>query len=176
MSSKFVKAADSFDLSEMHSDLMIYGMHVYHEPLMKDLVDFDSTKWNLVEHQSYGISSCHSAAEKLKNIQMKQVFPLFPNLIPMQPFVYYGIDEGSRTWHNDSREKLGIQFFCYQEDFEPADGGSLQVRCYDGIERRYYPKNGDIVVMNHHTDIFHMVEQISGSKKRLAINFSLKRP
>lgn len=174
--SEIILASDTFDPQAMYTDLMIYGVYVYHEPLMKGLVDFSLTNWDFIQNPDYGISSCHNAAYIFRNIQMDQVFPLFPELEPMEPFVYYGIDEGAEKWHNDARERLGIQFLCYQEDFEPNDGGSLRIKCYDGVERWYYPKNGDVVITNHHTDIAHMVEAIYSNKKRIAINFKLKRP
>ncbi len=171
---EIVLANKEFDIDAMHLDLMTIGVYVFHDPEMVGLIDPLTIEW--VEEQPHqGIGAAHPGAFKFKDAQMKRIGSHFPQFMPCDPILYYGVDDGVGVWHTDAREHLGLQIICYQEDFTPEEGGSIAVRCYDGIERVYYPKNGDVLVLNHQVDTEHMVERVNSIKRRVAINLKLRR-
>jgi len=171
---EIITANKEFNSEEFHISLMTTGVYVFHDPLTKNLVGGDPIIWeeNL---PNYGYTGNNPAIERFKQLQTSKLLEYFPNLFAYDPELYYGIDCGAELWHNDSKENLVIQAIGYQEDLYPEDGGSLMIKCYDGVERWYYPKNGDVLVLNHVPLISHKVEQILTDKKRLALNVKFKR-
>lgn len=166
---ELIKADPNFDLQKMHEDLMVYGYYCYHDDALVNIVPKDDVIWE-DEENGYGISKCEVATKRFEETQLDKFKDLYPNLKLIRSVIYYGIDKGVGVWHTDAREKLSIQAMCYQEDFELGEGGSLQIKCYDGVERHYYPKNGDVVIMNHETDTVHKIDTILVDKKRVVLN------
>ena len=170
---EIITANKEFDEEQMHLDLMLLGVYIFHDPTMESIVDPETIEWE-VALPHHGIAKNHPAAQFFAESQIPKFANYYSQLTPMEPVLYYGVDDGVGIWHTDAREKLGIQVMCYQEDFTVDDGGSIRVKCYDGVERWYYPKNGDVLVLNHHTDTTHMVEKIMCDKKRIAMNLKFK--
>lgn len=166
---ELIKANAEFNLEQMHEDLMVYGYYCYHDDALINIVDKSDVKWE-EELNGYGISKCDSATKRFEETQLHKFSELYPNLKLIRSVIYYGIDKGVGVWHTDAREHLSIQAMCYQEDFDIDEGGSLQIQCYDGVERHYYPKNGDVVIMNHTTDTVHKIDTILTNKKRVVLN------
>jgi hypothetical protein len=166
---ELITAESEFNLEKMHESLMVYGCYCYHDDVLMNIVDKTGVQWE-DELNGYGISKCASATKVFEDTQLHKFSELYPNLKLIRSVIYYGIDKGVGVWHTDAREHLSIQAMCYQEDFELGEGGSLQIQCYDGIERHYYPKNGDVVIMNHETDTVHKIDTILVDKKRLVLN------
>lgn len=166
---ELIKANTEFNLEQMHEDLMVYGYYCYHDDVLMNIVDKSNVQWE-DESNGYGISKCEEATKVFEQTQLHKFSELYPNLKLIRSVIYYGIDKGVGVWHTDAREHLSIQAMCYQEDFDIDEGGSLQIQCYDGVERHYYPKNGDVVIMNHTTDTVHKIDTILTDKKRVVLN------
>ena len=167
--------SSKFNSDDMHFNLMMYGFYCYHDSRLKDILPAN-IKWEtcINEFGDYGAIDCKVAESILVNTQLPLYKEYYPDIKVIKTVAYYGIDTGVGIWHNDKREGLTIQTLCYQSDFEPEDGGSLRIKCYDGIERWYYPKNGDIILMNHMTETVHMIDKILTDKKRYVISMEMR--
>ena len=167
---ELIKGNNKFNLEKMHEGLMVYGYYCYHDNILMNIVNKTNGQWD----NKFGIRTCESATKVFLETQLHKFSELYPNLKLIRSTILCGIDKGADCWHTDAREKLTIQALCYQEDFEVREGGSLQIQCYDGIERHYYPKNGDVVIMNHTTDTVHRVDTILTNKKRVVLSILFK--
>ena len=159
----------NFDLQKMHEYLLIYGYYCYHDDSLINIVSKKDIIWE-DEIDGYASCECDVYTKFFIETQLNKFKNLYPNLKLTNSCIYYGIEKGAEVWHTDARENIKIQALCYQEDFQIIEGGSLQIQCYDKIERHYYPKNGDVMIINHTTDIKHKVENIVANKKRIVLN------
>lgn len=166
---EIITANNVFDEDQMHLDLMVLGVYVYHDPQMKGLLANEILDWEYDE-PGFAVAKSHLAAQVFASAQAPRFANYYGHLEPRNPVIYCGADSGTRVWHTDLKEKISIQAICYQEDFEPSDGGSIRVKCHDGIIRCYYPKNGDVLVLNLKAGTEHIVDPITSDKKRIAIN------
>lgn len=171
---EIVTANKEFNGGEFHVSLMTCGVYIFHDPLTENLVDKENIVWE-EELSHHGYTGNNPAIEKFTQLQANKILEYFPNLFVYNPALYYGIDTGAGNWHTDSKENLIIQAIGYQEDLYPEDGGSLRIKCYDSVERWYYPKNGDVLILSHKPHITHMVEKIISDKKRIAMNIKFKK-
>ena len=167
---QIIESNKNFNADDMHLSLMLYGYYCYHDSVLKDIVP-NNIQWKHKpsEFGPYGVTICESASKILKETQLHKYKEYYPDLKVASSTAYYNVDNGVGVWHTDKREKLTIQAMCYQTDFDVTDGGSLQIKCYDGIERHYYPKNGDVVLMNHVTETTHKIDKILTDKKRVVV-------
>ena len=166
---ELITADFNFDLQKMHECLLVYGYYCYHDDSLINIVSKKDIIWE-DEVDGYASSECDASTKLFIETQLNQFKNLYPNLKLVNSGIYYGIEEGVGVWHTDARENITIQTLCYQEDFQIGEGGSLQIQCYDGIERHYYPRNGDVMIMNHTTDITHKIDKILVNKKRIVLN------
>jgi hypothetical protein len=168
---QIIEANKEFNSEDMHLGLMLYGYYCYHDENLKNIVP-ENIEWNDEPSifGTYGTAICDSASKILKETQFEKYKEYYPDLKLVSSSAYYNVDDGAGFWHTDARENMTIHAVCYQTDFRITDGGSLQIKCYDGIERHYYPKNGDVVIMNHSTELEHKVDKILTDKKRVAVN------
>lgn len=164
--------AETFDINKMLENLLVYGFYCFHDKRLENLLD-DSTIWELQDRENFYHGINKEAVEKCKEIQIELFKDLHRNIKAIdndKTGISSGIDNYTDVWHNDSREQMSIQTLCYQDDLYEGDGGYLELRCYDNIERKYYPKNGDVMIMNHHNGIYHRVELLKTNKRRAVIN------
>jgi hypothetical protein len=171
---QIIEANNIFNAEEMHFGLMVYGFYCYHDKILESIVP-KNIKWKHEPNEigPYGVANCFPATEILKT-QLEKYKIIYPNLKFIYSNAYYNIDTGVNVWHTDKRENITLQVMCYQSDFDIEDGGSLQIKCYDGIERHYYPKNGDVVIMNHVKETEHKIDKILTDKKRIVINMVMR--
>jgi hypothetical protein len=172
---KIIEAEKEFNPEDMHLSLMLYGYYCYHDERLKSIVPLD-IKWNNAPNTIglYGTSVCSLASKILKDTQLPRYKVYYPDLNIIRSTSYYNIEEGANTWHTDKHEKITIQALCYQTNFDITDGGSLQIKSFDGEEVHYYPKNGDVVLINHAAEIIHRVDTILTNKKRIVINMVMR--
>jgi len=172
---KIIEANKEFNSDDMHLSLMLYGYYCYHDERLKDIVP-SNIKWNQTTNTVglYGTSLCLSASKILKDTQLPRYEVYYPNLKIMRSICYYGIDDNGNNWHTDKKENITIQALCYQSDLDIGDGGSLQIKSFDGEEKHYYPKNGNVVLMNHSSELIHRVDEINTDKKRIVINMVMQ--
>lgn len=172
---EIITANKEYNASKMHVELLTLGVYVFHDLEMKNLLDLDNIVWHK-ETPEFAVARNNSAAYKFRDNQYFRFKEVYPDIILQEPVIYCGIDRGVKEWHDDASEHLSLQVLCYQEDFNYNDGGAIEIKCYDGIVRQYYPKNGDVLVINHMgTDTFHRVNEILSDKKRVTIILKLKR-
>jgi hypothetical protein len=170
-----IEANKEFNSADMHLELMIYGVYCYHDTILENIIP-ENIEWKHTVNRvgPYAVTDCPSASKILKDTQLHKYREYFPDLEFINSSTYYNVDNGVNIWHTDKRENIKIQAICYQTNFYTEDGGSLQIKCYDGIERHYYPKNGDVILMNHATDLVHRIDTILTDKKRIAINMVMQ--
>lgn len=167
---EIIKSDRKFSKENMLSSMMIYGFYCYHEESLKDLVP-KNIEWkeSFISYDSfYGVSVCEKSSKKFFEKEFPKYQEIFPNLIFLESTIYCGLDRNVGDWHTD--EDLKMQVLCYQSDLNELDGGELQLKCYDGTERHYYPKNGDIIIMNHMQNLPHKVGKLLSDNKRTVIN------
>jgi hypothetical protein len=170
-----ITAEPSFDANSMHLSMMLYGFYCYHDTVLENIVPKDIVfDTSFTQFGEYGITTCEDATNILIKTQQPKYEECFGKLILDRSVVYFGIDNGVGIWHTDHRENIKIQAMCYQSDLNENDGGSLRMKCYDGVERWYYPKNGDVVLTNHSPDVVHKIDKLLTDKKRIVINMVLK--
>ena len=173
---RIIEAHKEFNSEDMHLGLLLYGYYCYHDERLKDIVPSD-IEWNYTRNitETYNTSLCPSATKILKDTQLPRYKVYYPNLKIASSICFYGIDKNANDWHCDNSENIKIQALCYQVNFDITDGGSLQIKTFDGEEVQYYPKNGDVVLMNHHSsELIHRVDEIKTDKKRIVINMVMQ--
>lgn len=172
---EIVQSDEIFNEENMHLSLLLYGFYCYHDEQLKDIVP-KNIEWSFSPSifGKYAQGICEEASKILEETQFHKYKIFSPDLKIIRSNVYLNIENGVGVWHNDDRENLTMQALCYQTDFDEKDGGSLQVRCHDGIERHYYPKNGDIVLLNHKKTLWHKIDAIKTDKERIVINLVMR--
>lgn len=164
-----ITAEDAFSVDEMMTSLMVYGYYCYHDKLLESILP-NNLLW-VEEQHDFFVTECVDTVNFLID-QQKKTFEKFYRLKVLRSGISYGIDKNTDTWHTDNIEDMDMQILCYQTDFNLSDGGELGIKCYDGIERFYVPKNGDLIILNHSNGITHKVFPIKTNKKRIVINVS----
>ena len=173
---RIIEANKEFNSEDMHLGLMLYGYYCYHDNRLEDIVPSD-IEWKHTQNtiQPYGTSLCPSATKILNDTQLPRYKVYYPDLQIKHSICFYGIDKNANDWHCDNLENIKIQAICYQTNFDIMDGGSLQIKSFDGEEIHYYPKNGDVVLMNHHSsELMHKVGKILTDKDRIVINMVME--
>jgi hypothetical protein len=164
-----------FCQNKMCEDFYIKGVYCFHDDRLKSLVlesnwvkqyDDDTNFFGLIDLNASSIS------EKIIFDNLSKVF----DLKVRRTTIFCGIDKISDTWHTDMEEKMFCQTLCYQEDLYQDDGGAIRLKCLDGLERYFYPKNGSVIIINHNNNVEHKVDNILSKVKRIVINsiFDLK--
>lgn len=161
-----IQAADQFNLEDMQISLLTIGCYVFHDPVLENICE--DVVW---QQESQGFNRGHDtrATDLLQSRIAHHTQGFFP-LQLINSYVWSGIDDYSDKWHDDAREKMDIQFLCYQTTLTVEEGGALEMQCFDGITRQYFPRIGDVAVINHRNLLVHRVGKINTDRARIVCN------
>lgn len=157
-----------FDANKMSEDFFIKGIYCFNDSNLKSLVTKNNWIKQYEDTDFFGLLD-NNATEKAEKIIFDNISEVFKVTV-RRTTIFSGIDKISDIWHTDAEEKMFCQSLCYQEDLYPADGGAIRMKCLDGIERYFYPKNGSVIIINHFNTVEHMVDKILSNIKRIVIN------
>lgn len=170
-----ITANKEFCLQEMHTSLYTRGFYCYHDTILESVIP-DTIEWVKEKEGFYVAKMSNDSSMILETIadRLKETLKNYFNLSLDTMSISQGIDVVTDTWHTDSIEMMGLQCLLYQDNLTESDGGSLGVKCFDSVERHYYPKNGDIMILNHQVGVEHKVFPILSNKKRIVIHTAFK--
>ena len=158
-----IQAVDEFNLEDLQVDLLTIGCYVFHDPVLENICQ--NVIWQ-AESPRFSRGTDIKAIEILQSRIAYHTQDFFP-LELINSFVASGIDYYTDQWHDDAREKMDLQFLCYQTTLTMEDGGSLEMQCFDGITRQYFPRIGDVAVINHRNLLVHRVNPINNGCARI---------
>jgi hypothetical protein len=163
-----LKAYESFDPEKMHEQLYLSGVYCFFEPKLMSIVTETDWIYEGCGH-NFAYLKDNIACKKSEELLLEYFLKVFDVKL-RKTHIFSGIDKISDQWHDDAEEKIFIQTLCYQEDLNEEDGGCIRLRCLDDAERYFYPKNGHVLVINHHLNVEHKVDLITSDKKRIVVN------
>jgi hypothetical protein len=158
-----IQAADQFNLEDLHVSLLTTGCYVFHDAMLENICQ--DVVWQ-AESPRFSRGCDTRACDILQSRVAYHTQDFFP-LELIDSFVASGIDYYTDQWHNDAGEKMDLQFLCYQTTLSTEEGGSLEMQCFDGITRQYFPRVGDVVVINHKDLLVHRVNPIRNGCARI---------
>lgn len=161
-----VTAVETFDLNDMLAELLSVGCYVFHDAELENICE--NVSWTQEEANFY-VGDKPEATDKLQEIVSLRTQGFY-ELDLVNSLIWKGISHYSDQWHTDDNENLDIQFLCYQTTLAEAEGGALEMQCFDGITRSYYPVMGDVAVINHRDHLLHRVGPLYSSKPRIVCN------
>ncbi len=101
-------------------------------------------------------------------ITQKYIEPLSNDYEFMNYVIWEGVDADSSIWHNDGFEGGNIFFLFYFDDQFPESGGEVEFKWPgEGNIDTYYPKKGDLMLLNQAPGFFHRASK-SKIQRRLA--------
>jgi len=161
-----IGAADQFNLEDLQISLLTTGCYVFHDAMLENICQ--DVKW---QQESPGFyRGCDTRACDILQSRVAYHTKDFFSLQLINSYVWSGIDHYSDQWHDDAREKMDIQFLCYQTTMTEQEGGALEMQCFDGITRQYFPRVGDVAVINHRNLLVHRVGPIRTDRARIVCN------
>jgi len=161
-----IQAVEQFNLDDLQVDLLTIGCYVFHDPVLENICK--NVTWH---EESPGF--CRGINTQATDILQSRIRYHTQDFFPLElinSYVWSGIDHYSDQWHDDAREKMDIQFLCYQTTMTEQEGGALEMQCFDGITRHYYPRIGDVAVINHRNLLVHRVGPIHTNRERIVCN------
>lgn len=161
----YIVAEVNFSVDNMLTSLMLNGYYCYHDAKLKSLLP-STINWTKDRANFYIAKD--SEVINFVQTQQQHTFPIFYDLEPLASCISYGIDDYAGNWHDHQ----SMQVLCYQEDSDIEDGGALGITAYDGTEKHYMPKNGDLMILA--VGVMHKVFPLTTDKKRIVINVSYK--
>lgn len=165
-----IQAVDQFDLNEMQTDLLTIGCYVFHDTDLENICP--NVTWT-ERHPGYCIGDSPGTLDLLRD-RISHYTKDFYKLEWMFGAIGSGVDFYADQWHDDAREKIDIQFLCYQTTLLPEEGGALEMQCFDGITRQYFPRIGDVAVMNHRNLLVHRVGPLYTKRRRIVCSSAYK--
>jgi hypothetical protein len=102
----------------------------------------------------------------------KYLSKLFDDFEIKQCAMWSGVDEGSRTWHNDFEDgdSFNSNILIYLDDNTKQNGNNIQVRTGD-YHFTLYPKRRDFVWLNQKKCFQHRAQHLSGTRRVLSFEY-----
>lgn len=159
------------------NDFKTKGFAKLAEPGLVDLVDADAFG---LEHTEEMLRD--NMAEDLPDLINKQLEMVsrilkskyIDDAFTESKFVRYimweGVDADSANWHNDGFEGMNVFFLMYFDDMHESTNGAVHFK-YPGGEETFYPKRGDVFVLNQSPGFFHRAEKATVQRRQASFDF-----
>jgi len=142
-----------------------------------DLIDVDSFKLKYNEEMLRDNSKndlpsnvkmqMDIVAEYLKT---KYLDRMFDEANFVKYILWEGVDADTAMWHNDGFEGMNAFFLLYFDDQDEETGGVVAFK-WEGGEETFYPKRGDLILLNQAAGFFHRADKASITRRQASFDF-----
>lgn len=93
----------------------------------------------------------------------------------MNYVIWEGVDKDSGLWHNDGFEGGNVFFLFYFDQQFPESGGEIQFKWPgEGNIDTYYPKPGDLMLLNQSSGFFHRASKSKIQRRLCSWTYHVK--
>jgi hypothetical protein len=92
----------------------------------------------------------------------------------MNYVIWEGTDADSSLWHNDGFEGGNVFFLMYFDDQKEESGGEVQFKWPGGGPDTYYPRKGDVMILNQTSGFFHRASKSGITRRNSSFTFNVK--
>lgn len=162
-------------MSDWKKDFLTKGYAYFREEELAKMIDIDDVEFHYHEERLRDNFRDNLPEEVVTQMEMartyltqKYIDPTFKDNEFMNYVIWEGVDADSGIWHNDGFEGGNVFFLFYFDDQHPATGGEVQFKWPgEGNIDTYYPKKGDLMLLNQTPGFFHRASK-STIPRRLA--------
>lgn len=166
-------------MSEIIDNLKKYGFYKTSEVGGLNLINIDEFKLLNVEERSRdnGIKDVpKELSDRLTMfahyLKTKYIDPNWPDAVYNKFIVWEGVDKDNQGWHTDMFEGYDVFFLYYFTDNSPETGGYIEFKTAD-FEERYYPKAGDLFLVNNCRGYWHRAGSSNIIRKVASFDFNV---
>lgn len=166
-------------MSELISDLKNFGFYKTSEPEGLDLIRIDEFKLLNVEERGRdnGVKDVPAELSNRLNIfaqflNSKYILPNWPEAVYNKFIVWQGVDKDNQGWHTDMFEGYDVFFLYYFNDTHPETGGYVEFKTND-FEKRFYPKAGDLFLVNNCRGYWHRAGASTITRKVASFDYNV---
>lgn len=151
------------------------GYAKFEEKELSKMIDIDKVQFHFHEERLRDNFKDNLPKDVMMQMETAKVYltekyinPYFNKSEFMNYVVWEGVDADSSLWHNDGFEGGNVFFLFYFDDQFPETGGEVQFKWPgEGNIDTYYPKKGDLMLLNQAPGFFHRASK-SKIQRRLA--------
>lgn len=163
------------------NDFRTKGYAKFSEPELASMVDIDKVVFHYHEERLRDNfkdnlpTDVVAQMERVKAyITQKYIDVGFTDYEFMNYVIAEGVDADSGIWHNDGFEGGSAFFLFYFDDqFEETDG-EIEFRWPQGGHAKYYPKKGDLILLNQTPGFFHRASKSKITRRLASITYNIK--
>jgi hypothetical protein len=144
------------------NDFRTKGYAKFSEIDLANMVDIDKVVFHYHEERLRDNFKDNLPVEVVKQMELVKVYltqkyidAAFKNYEFMNYVVAEGVDADSSIWHNDGFEGGSVFFLFYFDDQHEETAGEVEFRWPNGGHAKYYPKKGDLILLNQTPGFFH---------------------
>ena len=164
---------------EMFEQFITKGFVRLNDPTMFSEIDFEDLRWKnsgmvglpIVERDDL-VQRGIDTTQRLLGAKYVSIFDENYKLGDLCEIVN-GMDEATLSWHNDLVEGYNLCILLYFDTMDEDIGGAISFRYTnsDHIET-FYPKHGDVLIMNHSKRFEHVVSPLNIPLHRRVASFN----
>lgn len=142
-----------------------------------DLIDVDSfeLKYNEEMLRDNSENDLPSNVKKqmdivAEHIKTKYLDRMFETANFIKYILWEGVDADTALWHNDGFEGMNAFFLLYFDNQTEESGGVVAFK-WEGGEETFYPKRGDLILLNQAPGFFHRADKASITRRQASFDF-----
>ena len=155
------------------------GFVLFRDEALADMIDVDSftLKYNeeMLRDNSKGDLPEH-VAHQMDIVSQYLKHEYLSRMFDKADFVKYilweGVDADTAAWHNDGFEGMNAFFLLYFDDQDEETGGVVEFKWKDG-EESFYPKRGDLILLNQQSGFFHRAEKATIKRRQCSFDYKV---
>ena len=164
---------------ELVENLLKFGYHKMSEPDGLDLIKINDFKLLNVEERGRD-NGAKDVPQELSNrlntfaqfLKTKYIDPNWPQATYNKFIVWEGVDKDNQGWHTDMFEGYDVFFLYYFNDTYPESGGHVEFKTKE-FEKRYYPRAGDLFLVNNCRGYWHRAGPSTITRKVASFDFNV---
>ena len=164
------------------NDFLTKGYAYFKEEELASMIDIDSVEFQYHEERLRDNFKDNLPKEVALQMEAAKVYitekyinQAFPKNNFMSYVIAEGVDADSSIWHNDGFEGGNIFFLFYFDDQNPATGGEIQFKWPgEGNIDTYYPKKGDLVLLNKTPGFFHRASKSKITRRLASFTYNVE--
>lgn len=148
-------------MSELKENIYKFGYHKLYEPDGLSLIKSHEFKLLNVEERGRDNGEKDIPKELTDRLntfafylKTKYIDMNWENSVYNKFIIWEGVDRDNQGWHTDMFEGYDLFFLYYMTDNSPDTGGHIEFKWKDG-EKKYYPKSGDLFLVNNGRGFWH---------------------
>jgi hypothetical protein len=169
-------------MADWKNDFLTKGYAKFTEIDLADMIDIDKVVFHYHEERLRDNFKDNLPAEVVDQVELaktyltnKYIDPVFPNSEFMNYVIWEGVDADSGIWHNDGFEGGNVFFLFYFDDQFPESDGEVQFKWPgEGNIDTYYPKKGDLMILNQSPGFFHRASKSKITRRLASFTYYVK--